>query len=198
MTQPASGAPRSELDGSGSVTRLMLLRFTAAGVVVMVLLTIGIAIAAIQPSLVPGVAAGQALAVAALDTAVRRFVLGGSLVRIKIWDEDGKILYSDAATLIGKRSVLDMDKRRMADQGHSVAGASDLEDSENALEADFGKLLEVYLGLRMTTGQPVLFEGYFRYDDVVSASWDTWLRFAPPPSGRCWCSNSCSCRSRSP
>ncbi|HWM01967.1 MAG TPA: ATP-binding protein [Actinophytocola sp.] len=200
MAQPASGAFRSELDGSGSVTKL-LVRFTAAGIVVVVLLAIGIAVVArmqaiqkgidearnttwvvahaIQPSLVPGLADGDPLAVAALDTAVRRFVLGGSLVRVKIWDADGRILYSDAAPLIGKRFVLGADERRALDEGNTVAGVSELEDPENTLEADFGKLLEVYLGLRTTSGQPVLFEAYFRYNDVVSAGWETWRRFAP-------------------
>jgi signal transduction histidine kinase len=106
-------------------------------------------------------------------------VLGGSLVRVKIWDEDGRILYSDAAPLIGKQFALGLDELRALGQGDSVAGVSDLEEPENALEADFGKLLEVYLGVRTTTGQPVLFEAYFRYDEVMSAGWDTWRRFAP-------------------
>ena len=41
--RPGSGAARSGLDGSGSVARL-LMRFTAAGIVVVVLLPIGIAV----------------------------------------------------------------------------------------------------------------------------------------------------------
>ena len=40
MAQPASGALKSELDGSGSVTKL-LLRFTVAGIVVMFLQPMG-------------------------------------------------------------------------------------------------------------------------------------------------------------
>jgi two-component system NarL family sensor kinase len=183
-----------------SVTRL-LMRFTAAGIVVMVLLATGIAVVArmeavqkgidearnttrvvgnaIKPSLVPGVVSGDALAVAALDEAVHRFVLGESLVRVKIWDQDGKILYSDASSLIGMRFLLSADKRRALDEGQTVAGVSELDDPENALETDFGELVEVYLGLRTTAGQPVLFEAYFRYDDVVNMGWDTWRRFAP-------------------
>jgi signal transduction histidine kinase len=199
MAQPL-GASRGESDGSGSVSGL-LLRFTAAGVATMVLLAIGIAVVArmqamqkgidearnttwvvghaVQPMLVPGLLSGDAGALAALDGSVHRFVLGGSLVRVKVWDADGRILYSDAAALIGQRFDLDTEARRALDQGNSVAGVSELDDPENTLEADFGTLLEVYLGLRTTTGQPVLFEAYFRYDDVVSASWETWRRFAP-------------------
>ena len=200
MAQPTSGASRSELDGSGSVTQL-LVRFTAAGIVVMVLLAIGIAILArmeaiqkgidearhttwvvahaVQPSLVPGITTGDALAIVALDNEVHRFVLGGSLVRVKIWGEDGRILYSDAAPLIGKQFALGSDEVHALGRGDSVARVSDLEEPENAFETDFGKLLEVYLGVRTTTGQPVLFEAYYRYDEVMSAGWDTWRRFAP-------------------
>jgi two-component system, NarL family, sensor kinase len=200
MAQPKSGAAGSGPDGSGSVTRL-LMRFTAAGIVVMVLLAIGVAVVArmeavrngidearrttwvvgyaITPSLVPGIVSGDARAVAALDDAVHRFVLGKSLVRVKIWDQDGKILYSDAGSLIGKRFLLGADKRRALDEGQTVARVSELEDPENALEAGFGELLEVYLGVRTTAGQPVLFEAYFRYDEVVNMGWNTWRRFAP-------------------
>ena len=145
MAQPVSGAPRTELVGSGSVTKL-LMRFTFAGIVVMVLLAIGIAVVArmeavqkaidearntawvlayaIKPSLVPGIASGDALAVAALDSAVHRFVLGESLVRVKIWDQDGKILYSDAAALIGQRFDLGANQRRALEEGTDVAGVT--------------------------------------------------------------------------
>jgi two-component system, NarL family, sensor kinase len=200
MAQPASGALRSELDGSGSATKL-LMRFTGAGIVVMVLLAIGIAVVArreavqkavdearntawvvayaIKPSLVPGIASGDVLAVAALDNAVHRFILGKSLVRVKIWDQDGKILYSDAAVLIGKRFDLGANQRRALEEGTDVARVSELNDPDNALEAHFGELLEVNVGTQTTTGQPVLFEAYYRYDDVVSSGWDIWRRFAP-------------------
>ena len=127
----------------------------------------------------PGSLAGDALAVAALDNEVHRFVLGGSLVRVKIWDEDGRILYSDAAALDRETVRPRCGRAPRPRPGRQRGPGSELEEPENALEADFGKLLEVYLGLRTTTGQPVLFEAYFRYDDVVSAGWDTWRRFAP-------------------
>ena len=200
MAPPESGDSRSGLGGSGSVTKL-LMRFTAAGIVVMLLLVIGIAVVArmeavqkgidearritrvvgyaIKPSLVPGIASGDASAVAALDDAVHRFVLGESLVRVKIWDQDGKILYSDASSLIGRRFLLGAEPRRALDDGQIVAGVSALDNPENAQEEDFGQLLEVYLGMRTPTGQPVLFEAYFRYDDVVNMGWETWRRFAP-------------------
>ena len=200
MAQPASGALRSELDGSGSVTRL-LMRFTVAGIVVMVLLAIGIAVAArmeavqkgidearhttwvvayaVQPLLVPGIASGDALAVAALDNAVRRFMRGTRWCGSRSGTSKGRFSTPTPPSLIGQQFDLGPDQRRALEEGTGIAGVSDLNDPENTLEAGFGELLEVYIGLRTTAGQPVLFEAYFRYDDVVNSAWDTWRRFTP-------------------
>jgi two-component system, NarL family, sensor kinase len=198
---PAGSTDRVEPREPGSSARL-LVRFTATGVVVLVLLAVAIAVVArtqatqkavdeaqrtawvaahavVEPLLVPGLAAADPAALATLDTAVRRFVLGGSLVRVKIWDADGRILYSDATPLIGRLFVLGAEEREALERGGSDAEVSDLGRPENTLETGFGELLEVYLGLRTATGEPVLFEAYYRYDAVVDAGWDTWRRFAP-------------------
>jgi two-component system, NarL family, sensor kinase len=185
----------------GTAARL-LVKFTAAGVVVVVLLAVAIALVArsqatdkavgeaeriawtaahavAEPLLTAGLTSADPGASATLDAAVRRYVLGGSLVRVKIWDGTGRILYSDAVPLIGQRFELGAEERTALEQGGADAEASDLTRPENALERGFGELLEVYIGLRTVTGQPVLFETYFRYDAVVEAGWDTWRRFAP-------------------
>ena len=73
-------------------------------------------------------------------------------MRVKVWDADNRILYSDAAALIGQRFDLDTEARRALEQGNSVAGVSELDDPENTLEADFGTLLEVYLGCAQRPG----------------------------------------------
>ena len=45
-----------------------------------------------------------------IDAAVRSSVLRGSLVRVKIWAEDGTILYSDEPRLIGEKFELGDDE----------------------------------------------------------------------------------------
>ncbi len=50
-------------------------------------------------------------------------------------------------------------------------------------ERPFGKLLEVDVGLRSDSGQPVVMETFFRYDGVVAAGQATWQRFAPVALG---------------
>jgi signal transduction histidine kinase len=59
------------------------------------------------------------------------------------------------------------------------SGVSDLSRPENRFEVAYGKLLEVYVGVRATTGQPLLFEVYFRYDAVALAGRAAWQKFAP-------------------
>ena len=51
------------------------------------------------PALTDGLLNGRPRAIAAVDAVVRRDVLDGSLVRVKMWNEDGTIVYSDEPRL---------------------------------------------------------------------------------------------------
>ena len=64
-----------------------------------------------QPALSDGVITGDPEALATLDSAVRDHVLGGSIVRVKIWTPDGRIVYSDEPRLVGERFDLGEDER---------------------------------------------------------------------------------------
>ena len=104
------------------------------------------------------------------------FALGGNekaaeltgipVVRVKIWDARGRILYSDVRALIGTRYQLGDDELRALRTGGTKAELSDLGRPENRFERGFGNLLEVYLGVRTPTGQRVLFEDYQRFSSV--------------------------------
>src|SRR3954471_16810911 len=54
----------------------------------------------VEPNLEPGVAAGDPRALARLDSVVRSRVLEPPVVRVKLWDRDGNIVYSDERRLI--------------------------------------------------------------------------------------------------
>jgi two-component system NarL family sensor kinase len=134
---------------------------------------------AVAPALTDGVLAGDPAAVAALDRAVRDGVLNVSLLRVKIWDETGRIVYSDESRLIGERFVLDADELAALHGGAAAAGVSDLSAPENRFEEPAVELLEVYLPLRTPAGAPVLFELYSRYEGVTAAARRIWVRFLP-------------------
>jgi signal transduction histidine kinase len=59
------------------------------------------------------------------------------------------------------------------------ADVSDATEPENVFERGLGKLLEVYLPIRTPSGQPLLFEAYYRYERVASKGSQLWRSFAP-------------------
>lgn len=186
----------------------LVARFTAAGVVVLLGLagllayvarqagteqavaaaaqtTSVIAHGTVEPMLTPAVVAGDPAAVQQFDTAMRRYVLqrGSSLVRVKLWTQGGRIVYSDQRELIGMRFPLSGSEAAALRQGGADSEVSDLGKPENRFEVQFGKLLEVYIGVHSTSGRPLLFETYYRYNAVTQAGEAAWQRFAPPSLG---------------
>lgn len=133
----------------------------------------------VEPVLADGLLDGDPDAIAALDEVVRGDVLSGSLVRVKVWSEDGTILYSDEPRLIGSTYGLGDDDREALEEGVVDAEVSDLSAPENRYERIHGKLLEVYLPVALPSGEKVLFEAYFLYDSVEESGDRIWRSFAP-------------------
>ncbi|MFQ5555450.1 MAG: sensor histidine kinase [Acidimicrobiia bacterium] len=78
------------------------------------------------------------------DREVRLRLLGGETVRVKVWTPDGRIAYSDASELVGRR--FDLTAPALAafggDRSIHVSAAT---DPAHALEADLGELIEFYI-----------------------------------------------------
>ncbi|GAC1323471.1 MAG: hypothetical protein NVSMB13_03410 [Mycobacteriales bacterium] len=131
------------------------------------------------PQLTDEALAGSGPAQLALDRFVHAHVLSPSIVRVKVWDPSGRILYSDDTRLVGQQFPLGEDEQNAIKSGQVIAEVSNLQAPENADERPFGKLLEVYLGMRTTSGQPVLFETYQQYGVISAYGQQTWRAFAP-------------------
>ncbi len=127
-----------------------------------------------------GVLRGDPRALRRLDDVVVGQVLAGSIVRVKVWSQNGTILYSDEPSLIGRRFALGEDERRLLRTGGSEAELSDLSRPENRLERSSGKLLEAYTPIRTPNGTPVLFEIYQRFGSVSSSGARLLRALAPP------------------
>ena len=132
-----------------------------------------------EPALTDAALAGDPHARARLDGVVRRRILGGAVVRVKIWNRDGEIVYSDEPRLIGSRYPLGSDDLEAFTEGGVAAEVSDLDRPENRFERRYGKLLEVYLPIRTPSGRTVLFESYQRFSTVASGARHLWRAFAP-------------------
>ena len=141
------------------------------------------ALTAVGPDLTDGVVNGDPGDLARLDRTVRTRVLRSPVVRVKLWTSDGRIVYSDARRLIGRRFALDETGRSVVQQGVAAADVSDAGAPENVFERGFGKLLEVYFPLRTPAGERVLYEEYLRYGAVADSARRQWLALLPAFGG---------------
>ena len=197
--RPGAHPPRER---SQPTVRRVLARFAAANVVAVTLLLAGgvwashvaarnqamadartttdlIATLLVQPALDDALLRGDPRAVARLDAVVEGELRDAAVVRVKIWDEDERILYSDEARLVGRTFPAgEYQVENLAD-GHVSAEITDLADDENLYERSAGQLLEVYRTVATPSGERLLLEAYFRYDEVTDRQRSIWLHFAP-------------------
>jgi two-component system NarL family sensor kinase len=141
------------------------------------------ALSAVTPDLTDQVLTGSPSALARLERTVRTRVLRSPVVRVKLWTLGGRIVYSDARPLIGRRFALDQGQRRAVQTGVVAADLSHADEPENVFERGLGKLLEVYLRVRTPDGHPLLYEEYFRFGAVADNSRREWLALLPAFGG---------------
>src|SRR4051794_29385254 len=135
--------------------------------------------AVVVPRMTPALMRGDPKAIGQLDRVVRAHLLGHPIVRVKVWDAAGKIVYSDEHRLIGSRYPLGADERKVLRNWGLDADVSDLSEPENRFERRYKKLLEVYRGVRGPSGEPLLFESYQPFSSIAASASDTWQRFLP-------------------
>lgn len=132
----------------------------------------------VEPAIGTGVLSGDPAAVDAVDRAVNERVLGERVVRVKLWDASGRIVYSDEPRLVGARYPLDESKRDVLRTGATRAARSNLDDPENRFERGLGQLYEVDVPVRAPDGTPLVFEAYQRRSAVAATGRRIWLPFA--------------------
>ena len=114
-----------------------------------------------------------------LDTVVHDHVLtGDALVRVKLWNAQGRIVYADDARLVGRTYALEAEELDALVNPRLEAEVTDLSRPENELERDQGKLLEVYRPVWLPSGEALLFETYTRYSQVSTRTGQLWGSFA--------------------
>ena len=114
-----------------------------------------------------------------LDQVVRQHMISSQIVRVKVWDATGRIVYSDDRSLVGKRFPLGADDLTALKRGGAFADVTDLTASENMGEEVGKRLLQVYLGVKTPTGQRLLFETYQPYQSIIDSSRRLWLTSLP-------------------
>jgi len=134
--------------------------------------------AIVQPALTDSIAIGDPAAVQALDSALKEYLNSSTLVRVKVWTRDGRIVYSDEPKLIGRQFGVDKEADEVFAHPSTRAEVSDLKKPENLYERGQGRLLEAYRPVWTPSGTPLLFETYSPYSEVDARAGQLWRGFA--------------------
>jgi two-component system, NarL family, sensor kinase len=141
----------------------------------------GIVEPALNPILLdPSQSEARSSAQAELDNIVQSRVLSERVMRVKVWSPGGQVVYSDEPALIGAQFAPKPDHQEVLRTGAIEAEIADTDSPENRLELDSGRLLEVYLPMRLDDGRQVVYEQYELYDSVTSNSRRLLRRLALP------------------
>jgi two-component system, NarL family, sensor kinase len=138
-----------------------------------------LATAIISPAVDDGLLTGDSDSIDLLDEAVQTHVLGERILTVRVWSPEGVILYSDDLANVGQVFPLGSEERDVLATGEAHADLSDLAKLENADQADFDQLLEVYVPVETPSGQRLLFETYQSTVDLDSATTRILGAFAP-------------------
>jgi signal transduction histidine kinase len=115
------------------------------------------------PHVTDALLAGDPAAVAELDRTVGPWLDKEGVLRIKIWNPEGKVVYSDQSSLIGQLFELRAPERKLLADGDPTASLGRQQEFENQFESADGELVEVYVRFAAVNGTPLIFEAY--YDD---------------------------------
>ena len=122
---------------------------------------------------------GDRAAYETFEDVTRKYLVNSIAVRVKVWSEAQVIVYSDEPRLVGQHFALEETDAAILRNGGSLADVTQLNKPENVFETNKGRLLEVYVGSRTSSGRAVLIESYFPYRLVEDAARDLRNRFAP-------------------
>lgn len=182
MSRPVTEADWASAAPPRSVVRQAVLRFALWSIVALVVLAIGSVFmseriarqdalqdarsrAAIVARGVAGMVdhslrSGDVRSVARFGTEMAPRLRSGTLSHVKVWAEDGTVIWADEDALVGRRFPLEEEVRSLFGTTETRASLSDLRRAENAGERPEGQLLEVYVGSSDSDNEPLVFEAY--------------------------------------
>lgn len=105
----------------------------------------------------------QAERYAEVDTLIHNTLLSSNIVRIKIWNRDGKLIYSDEQSIVGKIFPI-TDELNEALAGNLATEISSPDEGENVSERGlYDQLFEIYVPLQFANSDEILgvYEVYY-------------------------------------
>ena len=133
----------------------------------------------ISEQLTPELLAGDPEAIGRLEWRMSVIIESESFLHLRLWNQEGIILYSDQPGLTGTALELGEEALEAFETGEVIAEVSNLDESENELVRGEGQLLEVYQPITAADGTPLLFETYDSFDNVDRNARQIWWSFLP-------------------
>ncbi|WP_248762368.1 sensor histidine kinase [Pseudarthrobacter sp. SSS035] len=115
-----------------------------------------------------------------LDQRLEPWLAESGVTRIKVWDDRGRVVYSDVATLIGQDFEQEEWARLLLNGGPATATFETQTAEENEFEANSGELVEVYVRSASQSGAAMIFETYSSGDGVRREQHVVLMGMIPP------------------
>lgn len=131
----------------------------------------------VRPRLGAALNAADPAALQALDAGIRPAISQFGVLRIKLFDGSGRVLYSDEQRLIGQRFTFTEVERAALAGTDPLAAITTPEGAENEYEQFSGRLVEVRRPLVSDAGARHLLEVYLDYDLVSERARAMWGAF---------------------
>jgi two-component system NarL family sensor kinase len=114
----------------------------------------------VGPLITDQLLAREPAALELLDQRLAPWLAESGMTRIKVWDEHGRVVYSDAESLIGQDFEHEEWARLLLEGAPATATLEPQTAEENEFEANSGELVEVYARSASKSGAPMIFETY--------------------------------------
>jgi two-component system, NarL family, sensor kinase len=104
----------------------------------------------------------------------------GSVVRVKVSDATGRVIWSDAPALVGEKFPLSPMQQSALRNGIVMSQVTRGGPANGDVS---GTMLEAFVGVRDVHGTPLLVDVFEPYDRTVTIARSNWLRFIPVSLG---------------
>lgn len=137
--------------------------------------------AALAPFLTDALLTGSQEAVEKVGIAGNALIENGGAKHVKVWSIQGVVLWADEKELIGQQFAFEGAEKDLLDGEGVLANLSKLDKDENKFEIAAGEksLLQVYFGMKTTSGKPIVVETYYPTSLVGSRAADQRRSFLP-------------------
>ncbi|MCW2796653.1 ATP-binding protein [Nocardioides sp.] len=86
---------------------------------------------------------------------------------IIIWRPDGRVVYADPLKLVGHSFALDAEQQQtLSSRSGTRSSPADPNSAQNRLIGDTDGLVQIYTRMEAPTGEPLLFEAYYSFDEI--------------------------------